>query len=401
MNRHIKIAISILFCSATLHASLLTSYLDYKKIVAQKSAHSQKIEQKRFDEGIFESARLSIDVDEFRDFSKRYALRMYLNDPRQIKLEQEYFNYRKAYYQRMQKAAADTILAKRYLQLFEAARQKRLLQLLHKKRTIETEYLQYLLANMTESGTQAALQDARAKLTKTDDRYTLTVSRYRDRLFAIAAAMPEYNLLQIDDAIDAFVRKNVKPPLRRIASLQLLYDPKKDPALLVLDKEGRIIQQRFALEKAETGLKPMIDNIDFQYRQSEPLKSGLRAGISFRIPLTSKSSTLLEKEIALKKAETAQKEARSEGDLKNRTAQERILQNISRYRRLQQRMPDLSQKVNIADEAQIRSFVKAKEWQLTLQEKMTDIQLQIATDLLQLLYRSGELNKKGANFWQL
>ena len=64
-------------------------------------------------------------------------------------------------------------------------------------------------------------------------------------------------------------------------------------------------------------------------------------------------------------------------------------------------MPDLSQKVNIADEAQIRSFVKAKEWQLTLQEKMTDIQLQIATDLLQLLYRSGELNKKGENFWQL
>lgn len=399
MNRHIKIAISILFCSATLQASLLTDYLDYKKILAQKSALSQKMQQSSFNEGVFKAARLSIDVEEFRDFSKRYALRMYLNDPRQVKLEQAYFNYRKAYFQRMQKAAADTILAKRYLQLFEAARQKRLLQLLHKKRTIETEYLQYLLANMTESGTQAALQDARAKLTKTDDRYALTVSLYRDRLFAIAAAMPEYNLLQIDDAIDAFVRKNVKPPLRRIASLRLLYDPKKDP--LLLDKEERIMQQRFALEKAETGLKPMIDNIDFQYRQSEPLKSGLRAGISFRIPLTSKSSTLLEKEIALKKAETAQKEARSEGDLKNRTAQERILQNISRYRRLQQRMPDLSQKVDIADEAQIRSFVKAKEWQLTLQEKMTDIQLQIATDLLQLLYRSGELNKKGANFWQL
>jgi hypothetical protein len=64
-------------------------------------------------------------------------------------------------------------------------------------------------------------------------------------------------------------------------------------------------------------------------------------------------------------------------------------------------LPASSQSIDISDESQIRSFVKKRMWEFTLREEMTDITYQIASDLLQILYRSGELTKKGSIFWQL
>jgi hypothetical protein len=55
---------------------------------------------------------------------------------------------------------------------------------------------------------------------KIEDRYTETLSRYRDKLFSIAAALADSTLMQVDDAIAQFVRKNSMPPINRISSLK-------------------------------------------------------------------------------------------------------------------------------------------------------------------------------------
>jgi hypothetical protein len=151
MKITMRLASFLLLTGLNLHASLLSTYLNYDRIVKQKSLLSQKMLQSGFEESFFESARLTINIDDFEDFSKRYALRMYVNNPRRLKLEQAFFNHRKEYYQRMQKAAADTILQKRYQLLFEAAKEKRLLKILQQERTLYKSYIQYLLTEMSEN----------------------------------------------------------------------------------------------------------------------------------------------------------------------------------------------------------------------------------------------------------